>query len=918
MSKHGYAVQIEAVVQNSPPQITLNWEDYTTVELAVWRKLKTEDTWTLMAFVPDPGNQYIDNNVQIGVSYEYAVGRYSTSGTTVVPYAYNYVGYVNSGIEVPAIEDRGKVIIVVDEELGPQLCAEIEQFERNLYGDGWGVIRIENQRHRDALPYNQTMGDAVFLKNKIKQAYYQNDDVKSVILLGHLPYIKSGNASPDGHGNRAFSADSFYGDMDYVWTDYLTATGTSGWPYNQELNYIGDGKMDHNDNPSDLELSVGRIDFYNLAYSFTDDELELTRKYLQRNHAYRHKQFTPNYEAFIMEGNCGGFHADPGWKNYASLVGANNVSWSNGVTQTYKDAVTSQSYIWSNFATCWDCGTCNGILAVSVENGADSLQTVFAMNSGSFIGDFSGGGKWMQGFLGNGTVLTNVYTANVDWNFHHMGLGEDIGYSYRTYFNKDTTYPETGPNIDIIANLLGDPTLRMYAVEPPTNLTKSAGLFGGLSLSWTPSTDPAVIGYYVYRFDPYNNKFVNISGLITGTSFEHDAPGFDQPHMVRSVKLETTPSGSFYNLSQGIFEGFSCDNADCAGEINPYISSFPNCNGSFGEITYLENNRTACVDYCPSVGNTLDEFIEQVEFGGILNITGDDGGYGDYTNLVVEFEVGSAYDFLLVPGFNNTLFPEYWKIMVDFNKDGDFLDTNEVIYNTPATTGNSNAVLGTFVIPQTAIALDTTVLRIAMQWNSEPPVCGAVSFGEVEDYTVVIKPAACTDTDGDGVPNNLDQCEGFDDHIYSTDGVPTGCDLCPNANNLVDSDGDGIPNLCDPDAFAIDCPVDFIAGSFGDLRGTEFGVMDYETDGGIQSTQILSSSSKIDYDSDTYIEMNAGFTVSKGAQFCAFIDGCDAREGGLNLVDNENGFQEEEVMIVSEEWQKKLQNNKQSDNMKNQ
>ncbi|NNK73435.1 MAG: T9SS type A sorting domain-containing protein [Flavobacteriaceae bacterium] len=54
------------------------------------------------------------------------------------------------------------------------------------------------------------------------------------------------------------------------------------------------------------------------------------------------------------------------------------------------------------------------------------------------------------------------------------------------------------------------------------------------------------------------------------------------------------------------------------------------------------------------------------------------------------------------------------------------------------------------------------------------------------------------DSDGDGVCDDLDACEGSDDAI-DTDGdsVPDGCDICEGFDDSIDSDSDGIPDGCD-------------------------------------------------------------------------------------------------------------------------
>jgi len=58
------------------------------------------------------------------------------------------------------------------------------------------------------------------------------------------------------------------------------------------------------------------------------------------------------------------------------------------------------------------------------------------------------------------------------------------------------------------------------------------------------------------------------------------------------------------------------------------------------------------------------------------------------------------------------------------------------------------------------------------------------------------------------------------------------------------------------------------------LTGVENGVNDYETDGSIESDQIIGSAAMIDYDSKTGIDLLQGFEATVGAMFHAFIDGC--------------------------------------------
>lgn len=73
---------------------------------------------------------------------------------------------------------------------------------------------------------------------------------------------------------------------------------------------------------------------------------------------------------------------------------------------------------------------------------------------------------------------------------------------------------------------------------------------------------------------------------------------------------------------------------------------------------------------------------------------------------------------------------------------------------------------------------------------------GHVNLGaSVHVQRVVV--SATRDGDGDGVPDYLDLCLGFDDGSdLDADGVPDGCDRCLGSD-VWDADGDGVPDGCD-------------------------------------------------------------------------------------------------------------------------
>ena len=103
--------------------------------------------------------------------------------------------------------------------------------------------------------------------------------------------------------------------------------------------------------------------------------------------------------------------------------------------------------------------------------------------------------------------------------------------------------------------LLGDPTLKNDVVSPVSNVVASKN-GNNCIVTWSPSSDN-VIGYNIYSKTQENTTYAKLnSSPITLNNFTDSCliyPGV-YSYMVRAVKLETTASGTYYNLSTGIID----------------------------------------------------------------------------------------------------------------------------------------------------------------------------------------------------------------------------------------------------------------------------------------------------------------------------------------------------------------------------
>ncbi|TYB69537.1 T9SS type A sorting domain-containing protein [Bizionia saleffrena] len=164
--------------------------------------------------------------------------------------------------------------------------------------------------------------------------------------------------------------------------------------------------------------------------------------------------------------------------------------------------------------------------------------------------------------------------------------------------------------------------------------------------------------------------------------------------------------------------------------------------------------------YCTAQGNSVnDEYISRVKVGSINNTSGAQS-YSDFTSMSSDLSKGTAYTITVTPTWTGSTYSEGFAAWIDYNNDGDFLDSGEQIFSKAAAT--TTPVSGTFTVPAGALNGDTR-LRVAMKYNAIPTACETFPYGEVEDYTINITsgttnpPTGCT-----GAVSSFPYNEGFE------------------------------------------------------------------------------------------------------------------------------------------------------------
>jgi len=162
------------------------------------------------------------------------------------------------------------------------------------------------------------------------------------------------------------------------------------------------------------------------------------------------------------------------------------------------------------------------------------------------------------------------------------------------------------------------------------------------------------------------------------------------------------------------------------------------CKTGLSAFSAVKHFTTLGTGYCNSRGlNSTDEWIDLVFLSDMLNSTGNDGGYHDYTNRVATVAAGAFYDITTSSEFSTgNSFTEAWSIWVDWNKDGDFNDAGELIVR------YKSVQIGwethTFQVPSTSSGL--TKMRVAIKRSNYSNPCDTFQRGDVEDYSINILP----------------------------------------------------------------------------------------------------------------------------------------------------------------------------------
>ncbi|EDM45423.1 Regulatory P domain of the subtilisin-like proprotein convertases and other protease [unidentified eubacterium SCB49] len=323
-------------------------------------------------------------------------------------------------------------------------------------------------------------------------------------------------------------------------------------------------------------------------------------------------------------------------------------------------------------------------------------------------GDFTDSGElvWSKAASTN-TPNSGTFTVPVGASSGQTRMRVSMKYNGIPTSCESFTYGEVE---DYTVNISAQ-TADTQAPSNPTNLTASNITDTSVTLNWNASSDN--VG--VTEYDVYQNN--TMLGTVTGTTAN-----------VTGLTSATTYS---YNVTA----------KDAAGNVSGY-SNTETITTSGGAVSYCSSTST----------NTNDEYISRVQLNTINNSSGAQF-YSDFTAISTSLAKGSSNTITVTPTWTGTVYSEGYAVWIDYNQDGDFADSGELVWSKAASTNTPNS--GTFTVPSNATD-GATRMRVSMKYNGIPTSCESFTYGEVEDYTVVVSSA------------NADQCAGVAAYNSST------------------------------------------------------------------------------------------------------------------------------------------------------
>ena len=291
------------------------------------------------------------------------------------------------------------------------------------------------------------------------------------------------------------------------------------------------------------------------------------------------------------------------------------------------------------------------------------------------------------------------------------------------------------------------------------------------------------------------------------------------------------------------------------------------CSGTNANLMAMINTTPAVYTPAP-VTSTIDEDLANVTIsyngttllnntsavqslvGTIGTGTGTAGAYTDFSALAtIAMSAGNTYQYSLTSTNTGNNYNNSMAIFIDFNKDGDFVDAGEMVYQPTATQNGPHTVTGSFTIPLTAFG--TTRMRVVCLETLITSYATTSSWGEREDYTVTFTQSVTWFTGATVVGTNNPQAVApLTTTAYNATVFGGGCSVQTNTVTVTTLDLPSAPAATNSTQCGTNTPLAAVASTAGTAGSGQFYWYNAATNGTIVQNPPVSSTYTTFYSND--------------------------------------------------------------------
>lgn len=290
-------------------------------------------------------------------------------------------------------------------------------------------------------------------------------------------------------------------------------------------------------------------------------------------------------------------------------------------------------------------------------------------------------------------------------------------------------------NIDSLGDLPSlCPSNFLLAVTAIGSDGKRTGAFG------VKNIDLAAPGENVYTTRP-----MGMYGFDSGTSFSAPVIAGAVAYLYSNSCLQlenlalTDPASAALQVREAILSS-----VDKLETLNGFVQS----GGTLNLLRALDQIQIACTA-CTSRGMESRIYIDSLILDGLKFRSGDNFGFGDFTavdSLRPVINLDGQILLKVYPYLKDSLTQYYLRVWIDRNHDHDFSDTAELVWDSGPKRITGNLVSNIHLTPTLIDSVGESTLRISLKAainigdTALPEPCDIFNAGEVEDYTIQIRP----------------------------------------------------------------------------------------------------------------------------------------------------------------------------------